>query len=134
MPLTNYAKNRVMKAYFGITAVTPPASFWLALFTGVPSVSGGGTEVVGGSYARVEIVNNTTNWPVPTVGQIICQFVATFPTPTAPWGSIVAVGMYDGSTGGNLETFYQLPVPKSIGTGDNYSFPIGNILVRLSGT
>ena len=37
------------------------AAIYLALFTAMPSDSGGGTEVSGGSYARVAITNNATN-------------------------------------------------------------------------
>jgi hypothetical protein len=134
MPLTNYAKNRVLKNYFGDTPVSPPGTFYLALFTVAPTVAGGGTEVVGGSYARIGMVNDTTNWPVPTTGEIIFQALEQFTTPTANWGTVVAVALMDALVAGNMEAFYVLPTPKVINTGDNYAFPVGNIIVRLAGS
>lgn len=132
MPLTHFAHNKILAKAFGGTDFTPPANFYVALFTVAPTVAGGGTEVAGGSYARAGFVNNTTNLPAPASGQTATTLQVTMPTPTASWGSIVAVGIYDASTAGNLWAFYTLPTPRAINTGDNYAFPIGNIIIRLA--
>lgn len=130
MPITHYAANLMVAKMFGATNYTPPANFYLALFTGLPSLAGGGTEVAGGSYARVAIPNNNTIFPAPTVSSTATTALYSFPTPSAGWGTIVAVGIYDASSAGNLIGWYQLPTPRVINTGDNYAFPIGNIIAR----
>lgn len=130
MPITHFAANQMIAKMFGTTNYTPPVTFYLALFTGLPTLVGGGTEVVGGAYARVAITNNTTNFPAPTISSTASTALFQFPTPTANWGTVVAVGIYDASSAGNLIGWYQLPTSRPINTGDNYAFPIGNIIAR----
>lgn len=81
---------------------TPPANVFLALFTVAPSDSGGGTEVTGGSYARKSVANNATNFPAASGGSKNLAVSQSFVTPTAPWGTVVAFGLFDASTAGNL--------------------------------
>lgn len=101
------------------TAVNFPANGHLALFTGTPvrNASTGeleitnGTEVSGGGYARVNLkgtplsgghyFSNTADWS--TNHMAIANSVAIqFPMATANWGDVVAFGIYDAATSGNL--------------------------------
>lgn len=53
----------ILDALFGHTTLGP-ATYYAAMMTVSPAGSGGGTEFSNaGSYARVAITNNTTNWP-----------------------------------------------------------------------
>jgi hypothetical protein len=81
---------------------TPPANVFLALFTVAPSDSGGGTEVAGGSYARKSVANNVTNFPAASAGSKNLAVSQSFVTPTAPWGTVVAFGIFDAVSSGNL--------------------------------
>lgn len=130
MPITHFGANLMIAKMFGATNYTPPATFYLAAFTSLPTLAGGGVEVVGGSYARVAITNNTSNFPAPTTSSTASTALFQFPTPTAGWGTIVAIGIYDAATAGNLIGWYQLTTPRVIASGDNYAFPIGNIIAR----
>ena len=62
--LSEYLSHELLDHVFGAATYTPPSSLWCALFTAAPDADGtGGTEVTGGSYARIEVVNNATNFP-----------------------------------------------------------------------
>lgn len=73
-------------------------SFWFALFTGSPGDNGAENEVTGGSYARVELINNKTNFPqcepggepTKTNGESIL-----FPTASATWGTVTDWAAFD---------------------------------------
>lgn len=100
--LSDYLEGKLMDHILGNTAFTAPATVHMALFTVSPSDTGGGTEVSGGSYARVAITNNTTNWPNFSAGLKSSGTAINFPTPTADWGTVVAWGLFDAASAGNL--------------------------------
>lgn len=52
---SDYMAKAVLNWLTGQTAMPILPSVWLALFTAAPADSGGGTEVSGGSYARVQV-------------------------------------------------------------------------------
>ncbi len=113
-------------------AFTAPATH-VALFTVAPSDTGGGTEVTGGAYARVTVTNNATNWPAAT-GATAAKSngtVITFPTATAAWGTVVAFGIFDAATVGNLLWWGDLTTVKAVASGDTASFAIGSLSTSL---
>jgi hypothetical protein len=42
----------------------------------------------------------------------------TFAAPTASWGSIVGMGLFDAATGGNEWVYGTLSTPKTVNSGD----------------
>lgn len=67
-----------------------------------------GAEPAGGSYARVAITANTTNWPNATGGNpaISTNGVAiAWPQSTAAWGFICGILISDASSGGNYQAW-----------------------------
>ena len=103
--ISTYLENALLNAVLRQIAYTSPTHVWLALFTVAPGVGGGGTEVSGGSYARQQIDNGTSNFSAPSLGSTSNGGVVTFPQATVTWGSVVAWGVFDASTGGNLLFF-----------------------------
>jgi hypothetical protein len=104
-----YLEKKILDAYFSGTALPSlPGTLYVALFTTSPTEgSDSGTEVSGGSYARKSITNNATNFPAATQtgsGPAVKKnaIAILFVTPTGSWGTIVAFGIYDASSGGNL--------------------------------
>ena len=59
--LTDYAENKLVDAVFRGQALGAPATFYVALFTTACSDSAPGTEVSGGSYARVTVTSSLAN-------------------------------------------------------------------------
>lgn len=99
---SNYLENALLDHVLGGGDYTRPATVYAALFTVAPGEAAGGTEVTGGSYARVAITNNATNFPAASGGSKSNGTAITFPQASANWGTVVALGVFDASTSGNL--------------------------------
>lgn len=131
--ISDYWANKLLGQTFGATTAGAPGTLYAALFNVIPLSNGtGGTEVSGNAYARVAVTNNTSNFPTPTTGQSSNATAITFPTPTGSgWGTIVAGGWYDASTGGNL--LFAGPFnPSRTGTaGLSFVIPIGGEICTL---
>lgn|SRR5574337_145648 len=130
---SDYLEAKVLAHLLGATTYTPPATLYVALFTATPSDAGGGTEVTGGSYARVAIANNTTNWPAPTGTSPTTSANGTpitFPTPSASWGVATSFGIFDAANAGNLLWWGSLTANKTINNGDPApSFATGTLTI-----
>ena len=128
---SDYLENKLLDHAFGAVTYTPPATLYAALFTVAPTDSGGGTEVTGGSYARVAITNNATNLPNSSGGAKANGTAITFPAATASWGTVVAMALFDAASGGNLMCHAALATSKVITSGDTASFPTGDLDITL---
>lgn len=124
---TNFERNRILAHRYGAAAYVPPATVYVALFTAAPGVAGGGTEVAGGSYARVAVTNDGTRWSAPAAGVVSNLLAVVFAQATALWGTVVAVGIFDAAAAGNLLDFANLTTPRTIQNGDTFSFSIGQL-------
>jgi len=124
---SDYLENKVLDFLLGGVSYTPPATVYIALFTAAPTDAGGGTEVSGGGYARVAVTNNTTNFPAASNGSKSNGTTITFPTATADWGTVVAVGIFDAATNGNLLFWANLTTSKTIQNGDTAQFAAGSL-------
>lgn len=122
MSKTDYAENKVLDHLNGKTSFTMP-TVYVALFTAAPSDAGGGTEVSGGSYARVATTGAT--WAAASAGATSNAAVITFPTASASWGTVTHYATFDASTAGNMLRWAILTASKAIGNGDTASFAIG---------
>lgn len=85
---TAYLEGQILNLLFRTQAAWKPTGIYVALFTAAPSDAGGGTEVTGGSYARVAISQLDANWTAPAGTPRASTNVnaVTFPTPSANWG------------------------------------------------
>ena len=99
---SDFLELELLDHVLGSADYTPPTNTHIALFTAAPSDSGGGTEVTGGSYARVDKTNDLTNWPAAASGAKSNGTAITFPQATANWGECVAWGIFDAGAAGNL--------------------------------
>ena len=126
MPFTHFLANELID-YIRSNYT----SVWIGLFTANPNKNGGGTEVAGGSYARVEMDTDDV-FPAAANSETENDSVVSFPTATASWGAVTSIGLWDASSAGNLLAWYELPTPRTVGNGDNVAFPVGNIIIRNS--
>ena len=125
---SDYLENKFLDLIFGAQALTGPANLFFALFTANPSDAGGGTEVSGGSYARVSVTNNLTNFPAASGGSKQNGTAITFATASASWGVVTAVGIFDASTAGNL-LYWTTISSKTIDANDTVSIPVNNLTI-----
>ena len=110
----------------------PKRQLFVALYTVAPAELTTGTEVTGGSYARVSADPLDANWSAPDATGGLTANVSdiVFPAPTANWGSIVSFGIWDRSTGGNAMFYGDLTTPKTVNNGDPAPrFPAGALTV-----
>lgn len=123
---SNYLENKVMLHVFGGSAYTAPATLYLALYTVAPDDTGGGTECSGTSYARQTVAFTVTNDTASNTSAV------EFPTAGSSWGTIVAVGILDQSTSGNLLAYGNLTASKTIASGDVFRVPAGDLDITLA--
>lgn len=122
--ISDYLEKKLLDLVFGNTAFSLAGPLYVGLLTDSNTAAqrdaGTVTEVSGGSYARVSITQNTTNWPNAsgTTSTKSNGAVFTFPAPTANWGTVNALAIYDASTAGNLLFWCDLSTPRTINNGD----------------
>jgi hypothetical protein len=132
--LSDYAEGAILGHVFQGTPYTGPATTYVGLSTSACSDSSTGTEVTGGSYARVAVTSNGTNWTGPTAGNgtIANGTAVTYPAPTAAWGSVTHWFISDASTAGNMIICAQLTTDKTINNGDAApSFGVGALTIQV---
>ena len=124
---SDFLENKLLDHVLGNAAYTAPATVYVALYTVAPSDTGGGTECSGGSYARVTVTNNATNFPAASGGAKSNGVAITFVEATASWGTVVAFGIFDAVTAGNLLYWATLTTNKTIDSGDTANFAVGEL-------
>lgn len=129
---SDFLENELLDHVFGAAAYTAPGTLHIALFTAAPTDAGGGTEVTGGSYARAAVTNNATNFPAASGGAKSNGTAITFATATASWGTVVAMGIFDASSGGNLLAWADLTANKTVDNGDTASFAVNDLDITLT--
>lgn len=125
---TDYLEDALLKHVFTNTAYTSPSTVYAALFTVAPSDTGGGTEVSGGAYARQSMA-----FSVSGTGTLATNSAAVeYPTATADYGTVVAVGIFDAASSGNLLAYANLTVSKTVSSGDVFRFNAGDVDITLT--
>lgn len=103
--LSQYSGRKLLEHITGKTAYGALPTAYVALFTTAPTAEDGtgAVEPSGGSYARVATSGVTWNAATGSAPASINNAATiTFPTATANWGTVVAWGLYDAASGGNL--------------------------------
>jgi len=114
---SHYLDNAVLNHVLRNSALASSLTVYVALFTVAPTPSTAGTEVSGGSYARV-----AATFGVPALGVSTNSAPVAFPTATAGWGTVVAVAIFDALAAGNMLYFGTLSMSKAVDNGDTASF------------
>ena len=126
---SDYLEDKVLEHVFGGNAYSAPSTLYVALYTSAPSDTGGGTEVSGGGYVRKTSTFNVTGTNPTTASN---AGAVEYPTATANYGTVVAVGIFDASSSGNLLAYANLTTSKVVSTGDVFRFNTGDLDVTLA--
>jgi len=140
--MSDFLENKIVDQIFRGQSAPTTSVLYVGLFTSIPSDGGGGTEVTGGSYARVSVTSNLTNWagtqaPSSTTassgsnGTTSNNGSITFPTPSASWGIVTSFAIFDASSGGNMLFYGPLSIVKTINTADTITFPAGSLALTF---
>ena len=129
MAFSDYLEDKLLKHTFANTAFTTPGTVYLGLFTAAPSDTGGGTEVSGGSYARI-----SCPFSVSGSDPTLCtnSSAAEFATATGTWGAVGWMAVFDASTSGNMLAWAALTASKTVSSGDVFRFDQGDLDITLS--
>lgn len=138
MSKSNFLEDAILNHVLrGVAFPTLAGSVYVALHTADPTDAGTGTEVTGGSYARVAVSRGTGSWAAPSDNsgsqRTSNSAAITFAAPTANWGTITHVAIWDASTSGNLLYRQALTTNRTVNNGDQApSFAIGALTVSES--
>lgn len=123
--LSDYAENKMLDHVVGTTSYTKPTTH-LALFTVAPTDSTSGTEVTGGSYARQALAGLFTTASAGATSNNGNIDFAGMPACT-----VVAIGIMDNSTGGNLLIHGTLTANKVLDAGDTLRIATGDLDISI---
>lgn len=128
---SNFLENEILDHILSAATYTAPGTTYIGLWTAaLDDASTGATagEVSGGSYARVALTNNATNWPAASGGAKANGVAIDFGTASANWGTVTHFCIVDSSSGaGNILYHGDLTASKTINNGDSAQFPIGDL-------
>lgn len=124
--LSVFSENVIIDHLFRNQAYTPPATLYFGLFTAPPTDAGGGTEVTGGSYARVAKTASTC-FNAGSLGTATSAVDIDFGTASASWGTVTHFAIFDAVTAGNMLGWGALGTAKTIGSGDGGKFLAGSL-------
>ena len=122
--LSDYLENKVLDHFLGTTAYTMPATVYIALYTAAPNDAGGGTEATGGSYAR-----QTATFSAASCGATSNDTNIDFAS--MPAATIVAIGVHDAITSGNLLVWGTLSSNKALDAGDTLRIATGDLDISI---
>lgn len=125
--MSTYLENALINATLRNTSYTSPATVYMGLYTSDPTDANTGTEVSGGSYARVAVTMGAPSDGVSTNSAAI-----EFPQASGSWGTVGWIGILDASTSGNLLYHTALDTSKTISSGDIFKIAIGGLSVTLA--
>lgn len=121
---SDYLENKLIDHSLGTTTFSKPTTIYAALYTVAPSDSSAGTEVTGGSYGR-----QTITFGAASSGSASNDANVDFNG--MPTCTVVAVGILDNSTSGNLLYWGTLASSRSVTSGDSIRIASGALTVSL---
>ncbi len=124
MSKSNYLETQLLNHVLRNTAYSSPTTVYVALYTVAPTDAGGGTEVSGGAYAR-----QAATFSAPAPDSCSNTVDITFPVATLDWGTIVAFGIFDAASAGNMLYYNTLTASRDILTSDQMRFPSSQLVV-----
>lgn len=125
--LSNYAENATFNLWLRNTAVTPPTTIYVGLFTADPGESGNTGEIAIAGYSRLAVT-----FGAPTDGSGSNTVELVWDPATANWGSVTHLAIYDDPTAGNMILHGALSAPQTVNLGDSFRISIGNLIATFS--
>jgi hypothetical protein len=125
--LSDYTEDKLLNVVFRGQSLTGAGTIYLALFTAAPTDAGGGTECSYSGYARQSIA-----FSAPSGGAIANSGTVTFPAAAGSTQTVVAIGIFDASTSGNLLAWKTLASSIAYAVGDIPIVSAGGITITAA--
>jgi hypothetical protein len=133
MSLGGRVTREVLDCYFNATNITAPTTVYVSLHTGDPGEDGqGANEVSGNGYAREAASFGAASGTDPST--VSNDVAVEFDTPSGSWGTVTYFGLWSSLTETGEAYFLgggALTTPRTIGTGEDASFAIGELDITL---
>lgn len=132
--ISTFLANELLDHAFRNSAYTKPDTY-AALVTTTSSDTALGTEVSGGSYARVQVNPNggsAPTWAVAAGGEVENDDAVSFGTATASWGTVVGVAIMDASSSGNLLFYDNGMDDQAVAEDDTTEFDAGALVIQMT--
>lgn len=126
MPLSSYARDKLMDHLLKGTAFTQPANVYISLHTADPGLTGA-SEATGGTYGRQSA---NTSFAASASGSKATNAALTFTL--MPAGTFTHFGVWDASTTGNFLWGGALTASKTLAAGDTLQFNSGQLTLTLT--
>ena len=127
--LSNFWENELIDHLFRGRSYSSPSDLYIALYTAAPGETGGGTEVSGNNYSRVQVAAAYDEWEgtggetsdtdsTGTGGATQNVNAITFPVPSGNWGTISHFAAMSASSSGSVFFYGALAASKTVNNGD----------------
>ncbi len=132
---SDYLENEILDHILSAATFTAPGTLYVGLATAAITDSTTGstvTEPAGGSYARVPVTNNATEWPAASGGSKANANDIEFPQATGNWGTVTHWFIADALTNGNILFHGDLSQSEVINTNGIFRFPAGDLTIAAA--
>ena len=130
MSMTDFTEDAVLEHFFNNVDLASYATVWLGLFSAAPSDTGGGTELTGNGYARIDVSGNFT------VGGVATRAGNTaaieFQASGGDWSSATHFGVFSLVTAGTLLFWGALTTARQIDDGEKIVFEADDLGFTLA--
>lgn len=92
-------ENAILDCYLNQTNITAPTAIYLGLYSSNPTDAGGGTELSGNNYSRVDV---TLSFGAAASGACTNNVAIDFPVASGVWAAATSFGLFTASSGGTL--------------------------------
>ena len=136
--LSNTYEDKSLDALLGnlyAASAGIPGTTYAALMNVASTDSTWGTEVSGGGYGRVALVQNASNWPAAASQQKKNGVEIAYPVATGNWTAANAVTLADHATNvaaANVFLYGNLGTPKTILSGETAKFAVNALVVQYT--
>lgn len=110
---SDYSEDKILNVLFRGQSHTGAATVYAALFTASPTDAGGGTECAYSGYTRESIA-----FGAPSGGAIANSGTVTFDAVAGSSQTVVAIAIFDASSGGNMLAWKTLSSSITYNVGD----------------
>ena len=138
MAASDYLEQRIVDFVLNSNTefvFTSPANVYIALFTTAPTDAGGGVEVSGVNYTRIDSGAFSAMTDVTDGHTSNNAEIAFAQAGAGGWGLVTAIGLFDSvDNGGSNNLLYHgsLTADKQVDENDTFKIAIGDLDITLS--
>lgn len=125
MPMTHDLANKIANATLRNESYSSPATVYASLYSTAPTANTAGTEITGNGYSR-----QSMTFSAPSEGGTALSGNVTFSCTGNNWPTVVAFGITDASTSGNIMFFQTIP-DRNINVSDDFNIDSGDLTIII---